>query len=525
MYIFKPKAGFCGFGFYYALMEVVIITEIKNINNAALILSEMQQRKLAALEAIGLTAEKHAKENLTAFPRVDTGRLRNSIAHAVAPFKGAVYTGANFEAQMSKVSAISGATGASFDALNEKAKEMGAKTKFSATEAGEAFEYMAMAGWKTEQMLGGIEGIMNLAAASGEELGTVSDIVTDALTAFGLKAEDAGHFADVLAAASSNANTNVGMMGETFKYAAPVAGVLGFSIEDTAAAIGLMANAGIKGSQAGTALRSMFSRLAKPTKEVQTAMDALGISLTDEQGNVKDLGTIMEDLRAGFADCTDAEAAQYAAMIAGQEAMSGLLAIISASEDDFGKLTSAIKSADGTALDMAETMQNNLTGAITILKSSLESFALAVYSDAKSPLTDFVSYAQQSVVDLTAAYQSGGFGGAIQKAGEIFGETLSKGIELAPSVLKAGSGLVNKIIGTFTKTLISKKKSIQVVIAQFGKTLSEGFEAAVDAGTAIIKNFGGNIVQEIISFKGDIFNAGVDIISSIVCSVYLCLKL
>lgn len=467
-------------------------------------------------------------------------------------------TGANFEAQMSKVSAISGATGASFDALNEKAKEMGAKTKFSATEAGEAFEYMAMAGWKTEQMLDGIEGIMDLAAASGEELGTVSDIVTDALTAFGLKAEDAGHFADVLAAASSNANTNVGMMGETFKYAAPVAGALGFSIEDTAAAIGLMASAGIKSTQAGTSLRAVLSRLTNPTKEVNTAMKVLGLSIADEEGKMKSLGDIMKQLREGFkggritqdeyrkslaevqdeldkeiidnkqyADsvmaldvalngATDAQKTQIAAWLGGQEAMSGLLAIINTAPDEYDKLVDAIYSADGAAKTMSDTMQQNLKGAIAILKSSLDSFALAVYSDAKSPLTDFVNYAQQAVVELTAAYQSGGFGGAVEKAGEIFGETLNKGIELAPSVLKAGSGLVNKIIGTFTKTLISKKKSIQVVIAQFGKTLSEGFEAAVDAGTAIIKNFGGNIVQEIISFKGDIFNAGVDIITSLV---------
>ena len=234
---------------------------------------------------------------------------------------------------MSKVSAISGATGAELDALSDKAKEMGAKTKFSATEAASAFEYMAMAGWKTEDMLNGIEGVMNLAAASGEDLASTSDIVTDALTAFGLTAQDSTHFADILAQASSNANTNVGMMGETFKYVAPVAGALGYSAEDTATAIGLMANAGIKGSQAGTALRSIMSRLAKPTDEVQSAMDALGISLTDEQGKMKGLNEIMDDLRAGFSGLSEAEAAQTAAVLGGQEAMSGLLAIVNASDE------------------------------------------------------------------------------------------------------------------------------------------------------------------------------------------------
>ena len=171
-------------------------------------------------------------------------------------------TAADFDAEMSKVSAISGATGDDFDQLRAKAREMDAKTKFSASEAASAMEYMAMAGWKTSDMLGGIECIMNLAAASGEDLATTSDIVTDALTAFGLSASDSGHFADILAAASSNANTNVSMMGETFKYCAPIAGALGFSAEDTAEAIGLMANSGIKASQAGTSLRSIMNNLA-----------------------------------------------------------------------------------------------------------------------------------------------------------------------------------------------------------------------------------------------------------------------
>ena len=195
---------------------------------------------------------------------------------------------------MSKVAAISGATGDDLKALTDKAKEMGATTKFSASESADALQYMAMAGWKTDDMLSGLEGIMNLAAASGEDLATTSDIVTDALTAFGLTAEDSTHFADILAQASANANTNVGMMGETFKYVAPVAGALGYSAEDTALAIGLMANSGIKASQAGTSLRSIMSRMAKPTKEVQNAMNKLGVSLTDSSGNMKTLNELME---------------------------------------------------------------------------------------------------------------------------------------------------------------------------------------------------------------------------------------
>ena len=235
----------------------------------------------------------------------------------------AVKTGADFDSAMSKVAAVSGATGSEMDALREKAHEMGSKTKFSASEAADAMNYMAMAGWKTNDMLSGIEGIMNLAAASGEDLASTSDIVTDALTAFGLSASDSGHFADILAAASSNANTNVSMMGETFKYAAPVLGSLGYSAEDSAIAIGLMANAGIKSSQAGTALRSAITNLAKPTDTVASAMEQYGISLTDSSGKMYSLRELMEQLRQKLGGLSEAEQAQAAASLFGKEAMSG----------------------------------------------------------------------------------------------------------------------------------------------------------------------------------------------------------
>ena len=200
----------------------------------------------------------------------------------------AVKTAADFDSAMSKVAAVSGATGSDLEALRDKAREMGEKTKLSASEAAEAMNYMAMAGWKTEDMLSGIEGVMNLAAASGEDLATTSDIVTDALTAFGLTAKDSGHFADILAAASSNANTNVSMMGETFKYCAPIAGALGFSAEDTAEAIGLMANAGIKGSQAGTSLRTIMNNLSGDVTICGSAIGEVTIATTNADGSMRD---------------------------------------------------------------------------------------------------------------------------------------------------------------------------------------------------------------------------------------------
>lgn len=335
----------------------------------------------------------------------------------------AVKAGASFEAEMSKVSAISGATGDNFKQLKEKAMEMGEKTKFSATESAEAFEYMAMAGWKTEEMLGGIEGIMNLAAASGEDLATTSDIVTDALTAFGLSASDSAEFADVLAAASANANTNVSMMGDTFKYVAPVAGALGYSVQDTAIAIGLMANSGIKASQAGTALRSILSRMAKPTDQVQEAMDTLGVSLTDSNGNMKSMRQVMGELRNGFAGLTKDQQAAYAATIGGQEAMSGLLAIVNTSEEDFNKLAASIDNSSGTCQDMADTMNQNLSGQFTLLKGHLDTINVKIFEQMEPGLMNVVGYAQRAadaidgmVSAFAAAKDAGGVGKGIEAA-------------------------------------------------------------------------------------------------------------
>ena len=289
----------------------------------------------------------------------------------------AVKTAADFDSAMSKVAAVSGAAGDDLDRLRDKAREMGEKTKFSASEAAEAMNYMAMAGWKTEDMLSGIEGVMNLAAASGEDLATTSDIVTDALTAFGLSAADSGHFADILAAASSNANTNVSMMGETFKYCAPIAGALGFSAEDTAEAIGLMANAGIKSSQAGTALRTIMNNLSGDVKICGSAIGEVTVATTNADGSMRDLSDILADCRTAFAGLTESEKAQAAESLVGKNAMSGFLALMNAGEGDIEKLSSAIANCDGTAAGMAETMQDNLAGQLQILKSQLEELAIS----------------------------------------------------------------------------------------------------------------------------------------------------
>lgn len=284
----------------------------------------------------------------------------------------------NFQAQMSTVQAISGASAESMKDLTAKAKEMGATTQFSATEAGQAMQYMAMAGWENQQMIDGIGGVMNLAGASGESLARVSDIVTDALSAFGLKAGDAGHFADVLAAATSKSNTSVGLMGETFKYVAPIAGAMKYSIEDTSLAIGLMANSGIKGSEAGTALRSTLTRLVKPPKEAAAALGTLGISAVKSDGTIKPLRQSIFELRSKFKGLTDAQKTQFAASIAGQEAMSGFLAIMNESDENFSKLANSIDKAKGKAEEMNKIKNDNLAGDVKSLQSAWESLQLTI---------------------------------------------------------------------------------------------------------------------------------------------------
>lgn len=375
------------------------------------------KEELTSLTGKAYTAMVNVKQNTggiagltekagNAVSGVASGMLMNtSIQMAGAAGIGfgiydAIKSYADFEKEMSAVKAISGATGAEFDMLTEKARQMGADTKFSATESAQAFEYMAMAGWKTDDMMNGIEGVLNLAAASGEDLGRVSDIVTDALTAFGLKASDSAHFADVLAAAATSSNTNVGMMGETFKYVAPLAGALKYDVEDVATAIGVMANSGVKASEAGTSLRSIFTRLAKPPKDAAAALDALGISIKNDDGTIKPFMQTMEEMRDKFSGLTDDQKVQYAASIAGQEAMSGLLAIMNASEDDFEKVANAIDHANGSAEKMAKTRMDNLAGDIELVGGAWDQFIQTIMKGGTSSGLRSIVQEIGSVMDL-----------------------------------------------------------------------------------------------------------------------------
>lgn len=371
----------------------------------------------------------------------------------------------DFEAQMKKVQAIADVSQDDFSALTEKAKEMGSITQFSATQAGQGLEYMAMAGWKTDQMLSGLPGIMNLAAASGEDLGRVSDIVTDALSAFGLQAEDSAHFADVLAKAATNSNTNVGLMGETFKYVAPIAGALKYSVEDVGLAIGLMANSGIKASEAGTSLRSIFVRMSAPPADAAKALNALGVSIKNTDGTVKPFRQTMLDLRKAFAGLSEVDKADFASKIAGQEAMSGLLAIVNASDSDFEKLEDALDHSDGAAAKAAATMNDNLKGALVSLSSAWESFQIEIMSGkAGEGIRSFVEGVRDDVTRFKDYIKDGlDISDVGHIAADVITQLKNKFLELdgIGSVLAGGAlafGLY-KIIG-LTKKAVSALKDL-----------------------------------------------------------------
>lgn len=395
---------------------------------------------------------------------------------SVAAAKKTIDVGKSFEAGMSEVQAISGASGKDLEKLSAKAKQMGATTKFSATESATALKYMAMAGWKTNQMVSGLSGVMNLAAASGEDLGTVSDIVTDSMTAFGLKAKDSGHFADVLAKASSSSNTNVAMMGETFKYVAPLAGSMKYSIEDTATAVGLMANAGIKGSQAGTELRSILTRLVKPPKDAAAALSALGVSTTKADGSMKPMRQTMAELREKFSGLTDSQKSQYAAAIAGQEAMSGLLAIVNASDSDFNKLQKAIDNSSGAAKKQADIMNNNLQGALYDLGSAAEAVGIGIYEDIKTPLTKAVGVGTKQLRTLSNKLKKGGIKEIIPK------EAINT-VENLGTVAKAVGGGGLKVLGAAAK-LVGNNMEVALPVATSLLTVFKGYKAVTTVVTA-----------------------------------------
>ena len=502
---------------YDALQREIVETEqeLKRLQEQAATTS-------VTLEKIAAAGDKFEK----AGDSITNAGKQISVASAAVTGLGvaAVKTAADFDSAMANVAAISGATGDDLQALRDKAREMGEKTKFSASEAADAMSYMAMAGWKTGDMLSGIEGIMNLAAASGEDLATTSDIVTDALTAFGLTAEDSAHFADILAAASSNANTNVSMMGETFKYCAPVAGALGYSAEDVAEAIGLMGNAGIKSTQAGTALRTMMTKLQGELKLSGEALGEVTIQTANADGSMRELSDILADCRTAFSKMSESEAAAAAETLVGKNAMSGFLALMNSAPGDIDKLRNAIENCDGSAEDMAAIMQDNLNGQLTILKSQLEELAIS-FGEMLMPVIRKVVTAVQGFVDklnnmdeaqrktiITIGLVIAALGPFLVILGTVIstmGKSMkayasaAKGIKKLMVAVKSGTGIFGKLgtaLGGISAPVLAIVAVIAVLVAAFShlwKT-NDGFRENIIATWTQIKETVNNFCQGIV---------------------------
>lgn len=482
-----------------------------------------------AVESVGGKAMDAVKKGLTGFAAAST---------AVAGFgAAAVKSGMNFDATMSEVSAISGATGNDFDDLRNKALEMGAKTKFSASEAAEAMTYMGMAGWKTKDMIGGIEGIMNLAAASGEDLATTSDIVTNALTAFGLQASDSAHFADIMATAASSANTDVHMMGESFKYAAPVMGTLGYSAEDTAVALGLMGNAGIQASMAGTSLKTAMLNMASPTKAMAGVMSQYGISLTDTSGEMYSLGEVMAQLRDKMGGLDETTKAAVASTLFGKEAASGMLAIVNAAPEDFDKLTASIDNCNGSAERMSKTMMDNLAGDIQYSKSTLESLQIAISDSLTPTLREFAQFGQKAMASLLEGFQGGGVSGLMSalssvvtdavtflagKAPEFadvsmkFIEYFSFGILNAKdAIIEAGYQIIDILVNGISTILENDGGKIKKFGVEIIDMLASGFLDAGEAISVYIGEFIPTIAEAFLKYHEVLFTVGIEILGAI----------
>ena len=502
---------------YDALQREIVETEqeLKRLQEQAATTS-------VTLEKIAAAGDKFEK----AGDSITNAGKQISVASAAVTGLGvaAVTTAAAFDSAMANVAAISGAPGDDLQALRDKAREMGEKTKFSASEAADAMSYMAMAGWKTGDMLSGIEGIMHLAAASGEDLATTSDIVTDALTAFGLTAEDSAHFADILAAASSNANTNVSMMGETFKYCAPVAGALGYSAEDVAEAIGLMGNAGIKSTQAGTALRTMMTKLQGELKLSGEALGEVTIQTANADGSMRELSDILADCRTAFSKMSESEAAAAAETLVGKNAMSGFLALMNSAPGDIDKLRNAIDNCDGSAENMAAIMQDNLNGQLTILKSQLEELAIS-FGEMLMPVIRKVVTAVQGFVDklnnmdeaqrktiITIGLVIAALGPFLVILGTVIstvGKSMkayasaTKGIKKLMVAVKSGTGIFGKLgtaLGGISAPVLAIVAVIAVLVAAFThlwKT-NDGFRENIIATWTQIKETVSNFCQGIV---------------------------
>lgn len=470
------------------------------------------EQATAAMKGLDSAMEK-AGQGFTVFKGVVADLVADGIRLLVDGLKEAatyaIRTGMDFEAGMSQVKATSGATAEEMKLLTAEAMRVGESTKFSAGEAAEGLNYMAMAGWKADDMLAGLEGMANLAAAANTDLGTASDIVTDTLTAMGYAAGDSARLADVMAAASSNANTNVELMGYTFKYAAPVAGALGYSMEDLAIATGLMANAGIKGEQAGTTLRAGLTNLVSPAKTAADAMEKYGINIKNADGTVMPLAETMEYLRQKLGALPEAEQAAAASAIFGKEAMSGWLAVINTSDEEFAKLSTAINGSEGAAKQMAATMQDNLKGDLEELGGAIDTLSINVASKFNGALREGVQAIQGFVTGSASMSETfSRLSGAAGQAVEVIRGYL-------PQLGQMGRELVSNLAQGLVSGLPSLVTGAANIVTSIGTGIANNAQKIISMGGQLIMGLG----QAIISASGQLISTGANILKSLASGI------
>lgn len=401
---------------------------------------------------------------------VATGAITGTATALGGVSIAAIKAGSDFESQMSRVQAISGATGSEFNKLKEQAIQLGADTAFSSSQAAEGMENLAAAGFTTSEIMDAMPGLLDLAAASGEDLASSSDIAASTLRGFGLEAADAAHVADVLAANANKTNSSVADTGEAMKYVAPLARAAGLSMEETAAAIGIMANAGIQGSQAGTTLRGAISRLSKPTKQMSECMADLGISFYDSEGNMKSLAEqtrMMEEATAGM---TDEQRNNVLVTLYGQEALSGMLALMNEGDGALLELTHAYETCDGSAKAAAETMQDNLAGALDQLGGSAETLGIVFYESVSESLKETAKSATDSINNITEAFRNGGLDDAIEAAGDEFANLAVEAASHAPDMADTAVDFIESFVDGIGK---NKKKLVGAAV-DMAKTLGGG---------------------------------------------------
>lgn len=436
----------------------------------------------------------------------------------------AIKAGSDFEAQMSRVQAISGATGKELEELRSQAVELGADTSFSASEAAQGMENLAAAGFETNEIMDAMPGLLDLAAASGEDLASSSDIAASTLRGFGLAASEAGHVADVLAENANRTNSSVAETGEAMKYIAPLARAAGISMEETAAAIGIMANAGIQGSQAGTTLRGALSRLSKPTADMQQAMNELGIEFYDSEGKMLSLADQVGMLKSAMEGMTDEQKNNYLVTLYGQEALSGMLALINEGPDSLASLTAAYEECDGSAQTAAATMQDNLKGAVEELSGSAESLGIVFYDSVAGSLKEAAQSATESVNNITDAFNNGGLNSAIEAAGNEFANLATAAASQAPKMVDAAVNFIQ----SFVQGIVNNRGQLISAAGDMANALASGLAELLpaqlqrpveDAINAISKSLGSGGLKNAGKTAVDTLDNVIDIVGKLAKTV------